>query len=200
MNSHSLQGMNQSGLRAAIGAIVIAAAGLAIDTVTSKFKTVNAVPFSIDGVFKSKAAATAIDFTAGHVTVPAGYSCIFTVAVDAAGAVTTYQGDLYKAEVDQITGVTKYRAYVPVANAAGIVTPQKTSKLVDTTSELMIAQPPIPPTGAGAPAVGIPENVAIIGAIKIVVGGVDFVPRTTALTGLATFFDLAGVLPAATTL
>jgi len=199
MNSQSLQGARQSDLRFALGMIVMAAAGLAIDAVPAKFKTVNAVPFTLDGVFKSKAAATAIAFSAGHATVPAGYSCLFTVAVDGAGTVSTYQGDMYKAEVNT-AGATQYRAYILATNAAGTVSPQKTSKLVDTTSELMIPSPPVPPAGAGAPAFGIPDNLAVIGAIKVVAGGADFVPGTTALTGISTFFDLAGVLPAATVL
>ena len=200
MNSQSLQGARQSDLRFALGMIVLAAAGLAIDAVTSKFKTVNAVAYAVDGVFKSKAAATAIGFSVGHATVPAGYSCLFTVAVDGAGNVSTYQGDLFKAEVNNLTGVTQYRAYILATNAAGTVAPQKSSKLVDTTSELMIASPPIPPAGSGAPAFGIPDNLAVFGAIKVVAGGADFVPGTTALTGIATFYDLAGILPAATVL
>ena len=200
MNSQSLQDARQIGLRYALGSIVLAAAGLAIDTVASKFKTVNAVPFSIDGVFKSKAAATAIGFSAGHATVPAGFTCLFVIGVDKDGAVSTYQGDLYKAEVDQLTGVTKYRAYALTTNAAGTVIPTKTSKLVDTTSELLIGSPPIPPAGSGAAAQGIPESVAILGAVKVVAGGSDFVPGTTALTGISTFYDFAGVLPSATAL
>jgi len=199
MNSQSLQGARHSDLRFALGMIVLAAGGLAIDAVPAKFKTVNAIPYAVDGVFKTaKAATTALVFSSGHATVPLGFSCLFVVGLDAAGAVTTYQGDLFKAEVNTLTGATQYRAYVLSTNAAGIVTPVKTSKLVDTTSELLIASPPIPPA-LSTVAQGIPDNVVPIGAIKIVAAA-DFIPNTTALTGVATYYDFAGVLPAATAL
>lgn len=198
MNSQGLQAQRTADLRSAIGNLVLAAGGLAIDAVTSKFKTVNTIPFTIDGVFKSKAAATALVFSAGHATVPAGYSCLFLVGLDGSGNVTTYQGDLYKSEVNQ-QGDTKYRCYNLVTNAAGTVAPQKTGRLVDYTAETAIPQPAVPPAIGSTPS-GIPENVAIIGAIKVVSGGSDFVPGTTALTGIATYYDLAGVLPATTQL
>lgn len=196
MQSQSLQGARQADLRYALGNRVFAAGGLAIDAAAEKFKTVNTIPFSIDGVFKSKAAATALVFSSGHAVVPDGYSCLFVVALNAAGAVSTYQGDLYKAEVDQM-GVTKYRAYARQSNAAGTVAPTKTSKLVDYTSELLHGSPAVPPA---AGAFGIPDNVAVIGIIKVAASGANFTPGTTALTGIATYYDVAGVLPAATAL
>ena len=198
MNAQGLQAAREAGLRFALGNVVLAAGGLVIDATAATFETVNTIVYAIDGVFKSKAADGEIPFSTGHATVPAGFSCLFVVGIDAAGAVTTYQGDMFKSEVDQ-AGATKYRAYNLVTNAAGTVTPTKTSKLVATTSELLLASPAVPPATAGV-AVGIPDNICVIGAIKIVAASADFVPNTTALTGVSTFYDFAGVLPAATAL
>lgn len=62
---------------------------LAIDAVPEKFKLItNTVIFTVDGVFKSKAPATAIAFSAAHKVTAAKYGAIL-VQISAAGTVST---------------------------------------------------------------------------------------------------------------
>lgn len=69
---------------AAVLAINIAAA--------ATFKTTSAYVYLCDGIFKAKTALAAQAFSAGHTVQPIGLTCYFTVGLDAAGNVTTYQG------------------------------------------------------------------------------------------------------------
>jgi hypothetical protein len=63
--------------------------GLAVDAVTTKFKTTATTYFQINRVQYNKAAATALVFSAAHVVATAGKWGIILIQTDAAGAVTT---------------------------------------------------------------------------------------------------------------
>jgi hypothetical protein len=67
--------------------------GLAINAaLAATFKTLNAISYLSDGIFKAKAALAAQAFTAGHATLNAGQVGYFVVALDGSGAVSTIQG------------------------------------------------------------------------------------------------------------
>lgn len=72
------------------------AAGVAMATTTTAVKTVNALTYLIEGVFKSKAGTdnfwTAANSFTAMATVPIGGSCIIALLIDAAGAATAIQG------------------------------------------------------------------------------------------------------------
>lgn len=67
--------------------------GLAINAAGSAtFKSAVPYVYLSDGVYKNKAAIVAQAFSTGHAVQPIGQTAYFTVGVDAAGTVTTYQG------------------------------------------------------------------------------------------------------------
>lgn len=69
------------------------AATLAINAASAAtFKTTSAYAYLSDGVFKAKAILSAVPFSTGHAVQPIGLTMYYTVGLDAAGAVTTYQG------------------------------------------------------------------------------------------------------------
>lgn len=69
------------------------AAVLAINAAgAATFKTTSAYSYLVDGIFKSKTALAAQAFSAGHAVQAAGTTLYYTVGLDAAGNVTTYQG------------------------------------------------------------------------------------------------------------
>jgi hypothetical protein len=69
------------------------AAGLAINAAgAATFKTTSGYTYLSDGVFKTKAALAAQAFSAGHAVQPIGQTLYYTVGLDAAGNVFTYQG------------------------------------------------------------------------------------------------------------
>jgi hypothetical protein len=69
------------------------AAALAINAASAAtFKTTSAYAYLVDGIFKSKTALAAQAFTAGHAVQPVSTTLYYTVGLDSAGAVTTYQG------------------------------------------------------------------------------------------------------------
>jgi hypothetical protein len=68
------------------GILTINAAGAAT------FKSTNAYIYTVDGVFKSKAALAAQAFSAGHAAQAVGVTQYYVVGLDALGNVTTYQG------------------------------------------------------------------------------------------------------------
>ena len=69
------------------------AAGVAMATTTTKAKTVNALTYLIDGVFKTKA-GTDNFWTLAGTTVPDGSRCVFLFLIDSAGAATVFQGPI----------------------------------------------------------------------------------------------------------
>lgn len=82
----------QNGLTAAM-----TAGGLAEGTNVATFKTVATITYTIDGVFKSKAATDNLAFSAGHTALGNSQSCVFGVILDASGNVTTVQGPIVAA-------------------------------------------------------------------------------------------------------
>lgn len=74
------------------------AAGVAMATVTTQVKTVNALTYTISGVFKSKAATdnfwtvAILQAAAGFAAIPAGSAAMFLFLVDAAGVAMAIQG------------------------------------------------------------------------------------------------------------
>jgi hypothetical protein len=69
------------------------AAALAINAGgAATFKTTSAYAYLSDGIFKAKTALAAQAFSAGHAVQAAGTTLYYTVGLDSAGAVTTYQG------------------------------------------------------------------------------------------------------------
>lgn len=71
----------------------MSAAVLAINAANAAtFKTTGAYSYLVDGLFKAKTALSAQAFSAGHAVQPAGQTLYYTVGLDAAGVVSTYQG------------------------------------------------------------------------------------------------------------
>lgn len=69
------------------------AGGLAINAASAAtFKSTSAYAYTIDGVFKTKAALAAQTFTAGHATQNIGTTQYYVIGLDALGNVNTYQG------------------------------------------------------------------------------------------------------------
>lgn len=92
------------------GFLSLTAAGLAAGTNAGTFKTTNALTYTSNGLFKSKAATNNIAFTAGHKALANSQACLFGVWIDAAGAVSTTQGPI---------GTAGEPCPVPGAPAAG---------------------------------------------------------------------------------
>lgn len=82
------------------GYLSLAAAGLAEGTNSGKFKTVNTVAYTADGVFKSLSGTDNLSFSTGHKALAASQACLFAAWVDAAGNVTTTQGPIVVAGED----------------------------------------------------------------------------------------------------
>ena len=79
--------------RELIGCANFTPAALAINAAAAPtFKTTSAYVYTVDGIFKGKAALAAQAFTAGHVAQAIGQTGYYVVGLDAAGAVSTTQG------------------------------------------------------------------------------------------------------------
>ena len=179
----------RAGVRATLGNVCLSAAGLAMNTTSqANMTTANAVTYTIDGVFKSKAAISTLAFSSGHTALASNQSCIFAVVLDAAGNPSTIQGGIFKTALQN--GVTVY-----VDKDWGQNVTQSQSD-------------PYPPNAAVfdkniefAPV--IPADRAVIGLVKVDTGAsATFTPGVTLLnaTGItATFYDVMH-MPAATNL
>jgi hypothetical protein len=89
----TLKDSNSSITRRLEGYRNLSAAALAINAGgAATFKTTGAYAYLVDGVFKAKAALAAQAFSAGHAIQPVGQTLYYTVGLDAAGTVSTYQG------------------------------------------------------------------------------------------------------------
>ena len=99
-----------------------AAGGLAEGTNANTIKTVNTVPYTIDGILYSKAATDniAMNVQGDNLVVPVGYKRQYLVCLDSSGTVKSYAGTLFKDEV--VDGVTKYRGYREVKDMTGLAT------------------------------------------------------------------------------
>lgn len=96
------------------GFLSLTAAGLAAGTNAGTFKTTNALTYTSNGLFKSKAATNNIAFTAGHKALANSQACLFGVWINAAGDFATSQGPIGTAgEPCPVPGTP------PAANAAG---------------------------------------------------------------------------------
>lgn len=92
-------------LEAALGGnFNLSAGGLAIKAggATPQMKTVNALNYVLDGIFKTaKGATAAISFSAGHATLnplaAVAQQCMFGLYLDSAGNFTTVQGKIVPA-------------------------------------------------------------------------------------------------------
>lgn len=119
-----------------------AAGGLAEGTNANTIKTVNAVPYMIDGILYSKAATDniAINVQGDNLVVPVNYKRQYLVGLDSSGTVKSYAGTLFKDEV--VDGVTKYRGYREVKDMTGLPTRYEAlSSLHDYNSNFL---PPVP--------------------------------------------------------
>lgn len=144
-----------------------AAGGLAEGTAANTIKTVNAVPYTIDGVMYSKAATDniAINVQGDNFVVPVNYRRQYLVCVDSSGTVKSYAGTLFASEV--VDGVTKYRGYREVKDAYGLPTRYEAlSALHDYTSNFL---PPLPD---GLCPIGI-VSVAPVTAATFTAGSTD---------------------------
>ncbi len=79
------------------GNVSLSAAGLAEGTNANTFKTSNTLTFTINGVFKSKAATDNLAFSSGHSVVGQFQACLFGVWIDGSGNVSTSQGPIVAA-------------------------------------------------------------------------------------------------------
>lgn len=114
------------------------AAVLAINAASAAtFKTTSAYVYLVDGVFKAKTALAAQAFTAGHAVQPIGQTVYYTVGLDAAGAVTTYQGAAASANAVNaalINGQASSTVLGTIADVPGGVTPVGMIKVVTTSA------------------------------------------------------------------
>src|SRR5213592_4569153 len=91
----ALSNLDSKTSRTAHGYRNMSAAALAINAASAAtFKTTSAYAYLSDGIFKAKTALAAQAFSAGHAVQAAGTTLYYTVGLDAAGTVTTYQGGL----------------------------------------------------------------------------------------------------------
>lgn len=168
----------------AIGNLNLASAALAIGSTATNIAH-GALSYLLDGVFRTKAAnSTGVAFSSGHLRVKQNYSCLFVLTADAAGNLRTYQGRPFKTEV--VEGATKYRGYTAELIPGGSdVKVTMSGDLVDLNCAFLPS--------------GIPLTESVIGIAKVAPTSADFIPGTTALTGIVTFTNVAG-LPDATNL
>ena len=150
-------------------------------TDASKFSTTGSMSYTIDGVFKTKVAIDNGPYSAGHDTVLDGFSCLFALCLDAAGTLTTFQGQAFKPEG------SKFRGYKTNRDANGVVTGY--------TQELALSDK----NCAFAPA--IPQGYVVFAIAKVVANGGPFVPGTTlhGTLNTATVTDVMAI-PATTNL
>lgn len=154
-------------------------------TAAAKISTTGTIIYTIDGIFKTKAAIDDGAYSAGHDPVLDGYSCLFAFGLDAAGNLTTFQGQPFKIEV--VDGVNKFRGYKANRDNNGVITGYVKELALDTYN------------CAFAPT--IPPGYAVFAIGKVAASGANFVPGTTAHgTGnTATFTDVMAI-PANTNL
>jgi hypothetical protein len=175
--------MNTSELQSNVARALIANhcftdAGLAEGTNSATFQNAATATFTINGIFYAKTATDNLAMSAGHTKLLSGYTQLFIVALDSAGAATTYQGLAYKSETD-VVGATKYRGYLTEVNN-GVTRHTKTGMLEEFSSAFL-------PTN-------VPDTVCPIGIIKIVASA-DFTPGTTDFGSQDTCYDIS-VVPA----
>lgn len=156
--------------------ISLDSAGLAVGATSTKFSLNNStdnIRFLIDNIFKVRnlSGSNTEDITFAATTgtsfyvLPDGYSCLLMSVINAAGTVTVIQGSPFKSEV--VDGVTKYRGYREVKDAAGLpLRLEALSALHDYTSNFLPA---------------LPDDYAPLGAIKVATSGAAFTVGTTAL-------------------
>ena len=173
-----LTDLTTESLRELIGSVALTIGTLAINAASAAtFKTTTVITYLVDGVFKSKAGAAAIPFSAGHKTIPTGgYAAFFVVGLDAAGAVTTYQSQRAFLPEVQGDGTTKYRGFDMGMNAGA-------------TAAIATYQGQLEDFNAGF-LPDVPNGITPVGIIKITNTSVSagWVPGTSAL-------DLAGTTP-----
>ena len=180
----------------------LTAAGTAVATTTTNIKTVNAVTYTVDGVLKSITAAANITPTAAAdlivnpaTIIPNGHSCLFVVVINSAGAYKLIQGDvMWKTSgtpVDlggrdtsgNLTTENRYQGMKVIKRTAGVATFQPLREFAEFTSQFLPA----------IPAGYVPAAVVKVAATA------DFIPGTTAWTGVSTFYDVS-MLPEQTQL
>lgn len=88
-----LNDITTAALRDLLGTRCNAAAGVAEGTNAGTIKTTNAVTFSIDGRMYAKAATDNIAWGTGHAVQAASTTRYYAVCINAAGTVSTVQGD-----------------------------------------------------------------------------------------------------------
>lgn len=181
----NLADISDSALRALLGNRCNTDGGLAEGTDAATFKTAATVDFTINGIHYTDASGTDnLTFTAGHTKLLDGYSQLFIIAIDSAGAYTSYQGMAFKSETD-VDGTTKYRGYnTDTIGDADTVRHVKSGFLETYNSAFL-------PTN-------VPDTVCPVGVIKVATSGADFTPGTTDLgagTVTDTYYDVS-VVPA----
>ena len=182
----NLSNVNLAELRALIGSACHSKVTLAADTTPGQeagVTTTGTTSYSIDGVWKTKAAIDNGQYSAGHDKVLDGYSCLFAFALNAAGTLTTFQGLVFKVEGSKFRG---YRTYTD--NTGAVTGYSKELALVDKNCAFL----PDIPTGN-----------AVIGVSKIVLSGRSgFTAGTTThiATGVTATFSDVMALPADTIL
>ena len=105
-------------------------------TSANTFKTTQATSYSINGFGYFKAATDNLTFSAGHTALAASQRCAFFILLDAAGNVTTLQGDIVTpsptgdqrkaAEIPNPADKAVIGALVVTTGAAGAFTPNTT--------------------------------------------------------------------------
>lgn len=116
----------------------LTAAVLAINAVSAAtFKTTSAYSYLADGVFKTKAILAAQPFSVGHAVQAIGLTQYYTVGLDAAGAVTTYQGappSINAINAALLIGQAATTVLGTIADVAGGITPVGLIKVVTTSA------------------------------------------------------------------
>lgn len=166
--------------RGLAGNVCQSKAATIVDATAAATISTGAISYAIDGVFKTPVTLNDGAYSAGHDKVLAGYSCLFAYCLNAAGALVTFQGQVFKPEG------SKFRGYKTNKDSNGVVTGY-TQELALTDFNCAFV-----PT--------IPAGHALFALGKIVATA-EFVPGTTAHnTGNTTTFSDVMALPAATNL
>lgn len=101
------------------------------------FKTTSAYVYVCDGIFKAKTALSAQAFSTGHAVQAIGNTQYYTVGLDAAGAVTTYQGpapSVYAINAALINGVAATAVLGTISDVPGGITPVGLIKVTTTSA------------------------------------------------------------------
>ena len=108
------------------GFVSLTSAGLAEGTNANTYKTTNTLPFTINGVFKSKAGTDNVAMTSGIGTVPPSSAALYAVWIDTDGTFSNTRGPVV-ASGDPCPVPTQTTANVALVGLIKVVTDESTT-------------------------------------------------------------------------